>query len=119
MTRAGEAPGLGPDDLEDFYGCGSVDEACARWLGEVRLARAKADLESWDEPDPDTTWDPDELLGPEELAGLLGVGRSTVRQWRHRGHLPECDQVISGLPLWRRDTVWYWAVSTGRWPDGE
>jgi hypothetical protein len=40
------------------------------------------------------------LVGPEELAALLGVEVSTIAKWKKLGHLPAPLWVMSGVPLW-------------------
>jgi hypothetical protein len=56
----------------------------------------------------------DQPVGPQEIAALLDVAISTVHVWRQRDVLPEPAWVISGVPLWRRETIVAWATETGR-----
>lgn len=56
------------------------------------------------------------LVGLSEIADLLRVKPATVDQWRFRRVLPEPDHVISGTPIWHRETIVAWAVRTGRQP---
>lgn len=56
------------------------------------------------------------LLGPQEVADLLGCHRDTIRVWRRRRILPEPATHISGMPVWQRETIVGWAKETGRWP---
>lgn len=53
-------------------------------------------------------------LGLSEIAQLCGVSRRTPEVWRARGVLPEPDGMVSGSPLWWRETVTTWATATGR-----
>ena len=60
------------------------------------------------------TLDP-ELVGPGEVADLLGVKRGTIRQWRLRGLMPEpamSFQAGSGkgtiLPVWYAADIVKW-----------
>lgn len=57
-----------------------------------------------------------DLVGPQEVAERLGVQRETVHRWRVRGVLVDPEWVISGVPLWRWQTVHRWARATGRLP---
>ena len=54
------------------------------------------------------------MLGPHEVAALLGVKPGTVAAWLWRGVMVAPDATISGVPLWRRDTIVTWAAETGR-----
>lgn len=50
-----------------------------------------------------------------EIADLLDVKRRTVHQWRSRRVLPEPDYgMVSGIPLWERETIIQWARECGR-----
>jgi hypothetical protein len=53
----------------------------------------------------------DELVGPKEIAAKLGIASANVRQWQHRGILPEPATVRSGVPLWEWETIRTWARS--------
>lgn len=55
-----------------------------------------------------------ELVGPDEVAELLGVQRHTIVVWRHRQIMPTPAVVLSGVPLWDRQDVEKWAHETGR-----
>lgn len=55
-----------------------------------------------------------DLLGLAEIAELLGIRRASVDQLRWRGVLPEPDAMVSGRPLWHRETIERWARETGR-----
>lgn len=55
-----------------------------------------------------------DLLGPREVAALLGVQHQTVHQWRYRGRLPDPDLTVSGVPMWRREVIEAWAASRPR-----
>lgn len=56
----------------------------------------------------------DDLLGPAEIAELLGFTRGTVYVMGSRGQLPEPDQVNASGKLWKQSTIKAWAVETGR-----
>jgi predicted DNA-binding transcriptional regulator AlpA len=60
--------------------------------------------------------DPDahELIGPAQVAEMLGVAESTVRQWVHRHRLPPSVSGIADRPRWPRSVIFEWAVTTGR-----
>ena len=56
-------------------------------------------------------------VGTVEIAARLGVSRSAVDQWRHRGlSFPEPTWTVGGRPAWRWGDVAAWASETGRWP---
>jgi excisionase family DNA binding protein len=55
-----------------------------------------------------------EPVGLAEIAERLGVTRSTVDQWRHRGVLPEPRWTVGGRPAWDWTTIAEWAKDTGR-----
>jgi len=48
------------------------------------------------------------VVGLVELAELLGAERGTVRQWYHRGKLPEPDALLAATPVWRLSTIERW-----------
>lgn len=56
----------------------------------------------------------DDLLGPGDVAELLGVKRDTVMKWVQRRRIPTADSTVDGKPAWRRSTVVRWAEETGR-----
>jgi len=57
-----------------------------------------------------------EIVGMAEIAGMAGVRKATVEQWRSpRGILPEPDWPdVAGGPIWLRSTVESWLRNTGR-----
>jgi hypothetical protein len=58
-----------------------------------------------------------EIVGMQELADLLDVGRRTPHAWHYRKLLPPADfDSINGLRAWRTETVLEWAANTGRLP---
>lgn len=61
-----------------------------------------------------TTRPVDEPLGPKEVAVLLGVEDTTVRQWAWRGTTPDPQFTVSGVEGWYRSTILEWAATTGR-----
>jgi predicted DNA-binding transcriptional regulator AlpA len=54
------------------------------------------------------------LIGPKDVADMLGVKRSTVYMWRYYDQLPEPVQVVARVPLWRRGDIIKWAKKTNR-----
>jgi predicted DNA-binding transcriptional regulator AlpA len=54
------------------------------------------------------------LVGLKEVAALCGVVDGTVYQWRTKGVLPPQEWLVSGSPVWRRQTIEQWARETGR-----
>jgi hypothetical protein len=106
------ADGIAPDELAALAGWDDVTEWAAALVSACNVARDRRAADSWaDDVDTD---DADELVGPDELAELLQVSRSTVRQWRHRGLLPAPDFTLSSMPIWTLRTVRDWAALTGR-----
>ena len=57
---------------------------------------------------------PPTLVSAQEIADQLGVKKATVHMWRARGILPEADYDLAVGPIWTWDTIWNWAVKTGR-----
>lgn len=54
----------------------------------------------------DTAHDPGtDIVGTTEIAQRLKIASTTVRAWRHRGHLPKPDGHIGKHPWWYWDTV--------------
>lgn len=56
-----------------------------------------------------------DLVGPVEIAKLLGVQLATVYRWRTRNVLPDPQWTISGSPIWERTDILQWAMETNRW----
>ncbi|HET7329143.1 MAG TPA: hypothetical protein VFJ14_17870 [Nocardioidaceae bacterium] len=56
------------------------------------------------------------LVGPQEIAELLGVQTATVHRWMARDLLPDPTQRISGVPIWHWPLIESWARDTGRLP---
>lgn len=56
------------------------------------------------------------LVGPHEVAAMLGVAPNTVAVWRYRRLMPDPAGTLSGTPLWRSADVARWARRTGRLP---
>lgn len=54
--------------------------------------------------------DPAELLTIDEIAERLGVAVNTVYGWRHRGQLPDPDEI---LPPRKALLRWRWATIAG------
>ena len=68
---------------------------------------------------PDTTTTQGKLLlSAQELAGLLGVGRSTIWTWHSSGRIP-MPLKVGGCTRWRRVEIQRWVESgcpgRGRW----
>lgn len=55
-----------------------------------------------------------DIVGPQEIALMLGVQVNTVHAWTKRGLMPAPERVISKVPLWTSDVISAWAASTGR-----
>lgn len=67
-----------------------------------------------------------DVLGMDEIAELLGVGRRTPYVWRERaaakrgagGDSPDLfpveDATVCRVPIWRRSVIVEWAQRTGR-----
>jgi hypothetical protein len=54
-------------------------------------------------------------VGPQEIAGMLGVAVVTVHTWIRRGNLPEADgPTVHGMRTWERSTILEWAGDEGR-----
>ena len=75
----------------------------------------------WEREWEDASWDTDTmppergvLVGPTEVADLLGVKVTTVYQWVHRSLVPEPWDTVSGTRLWARSVIEDWARETGR-----
>ncbi len=118
--------GIALDQLAGELFC-SVDTALGVWreaCQAVRTARrhartaARTVAEELADPTSDTyaaeweEWDAERMrasalaiYGPQELAKDLSVQVGTVHQWRKRSKLPPADLVISGVPLWHRETL--------------
>ena len=60
--------------------------------------------------------DPNDLVGPGEVAERLDVKRTTVHVWRQRQLMPDPLVTVSGVPLWLWPTVRAWAAETRRLP---
>ena len=121
ISRSLMAPGgWGPDVLADWAGFDSVDAWADALVQAVDVARS-GDFET-STPDLVADWERESvvadalgaLVGPDEVAELLAVNRSTLAQWRHRDTLPAPDLTLSGLTIWHRSTVLEWARRTGR-----
>jgi predicted DNA-binding transcriptional regulator AlpA len=107
--------GTSPDDLATQLGQ-DIDATMARWIDSLRAERGIGGF-----GDVDDVWDNfavvddlSELVGPGEVAELLGVKAPTVHQWRHRGLMPDVVAVLTSTPIWRRSDVEAWARDTGR-----
>jgi predicted DNA-binding transcriptional regulator AlpA len=48
------------------------------------------------------------IFGIQEIATATGLKEQTVRQYRSDGKLPKEDAVVSGNPLWARNTIAEW-----------
>ncbi len=74
-------------------------------------------LEEEKMPNKPNEWEsPDQPLGVQEIADLLGYSRTTVSSWRQRKQFPQPDAVVSGgnVALWKKSSVITWANATGR-----
>lgn len=106
------ADGLAPDDVSSLVGFADVDTWAAALVTACQVARDRSAADDWT---GEYAADDDlELLGPAELADLLGVTLSAVRQMRHRGRLPAARFELSSMPIWTLGDVREWAAETGR-----
>ena len=55
-----------------------------------------------------------DLVGPSEIATLLGVHRVTVDRWRRDGVLPPAEAELNRGPVWQRASIVLWAEQTNR-----
>ena len=56
-----------------------------------------------------------DLVGPSEIAGMLGVHRQQVTRWRRNGKLPDPVAVLQGdRPVWHRSQIVTWAKKNGK-----
>ena len=106
--------GSQPDVWAHAMGYDSTEEAMRYWQGLIAESRSEWDME---EPEPDEIV-ASELVGPGEVAILLGVQRATIRQWRKRGQMPApILSLLAGsgkgdrLPVWRTEDIIEWAQS--------
>jgi hypothetical protein len=106
--------GTPPDVVATMAGYDDYNAWTAAVSQHAERGRERQASRDWDQLEPDAY---DVLLGPDELASLLQVNRGTIRQWRHRGILPEPDMVLSSLPIWTLATIRDWAAYTGRTTD--
>ncbi len=57
------------------------------------------------------------VVGLQEIADLLEVGKRTPHAWQYRKLLPPADYPsVNGLRAWDRSTIVQWAADTGRLP---
>ncbi len=54
------------------------------------------------------------LYGLAELASAVGVTTAKLGMWMRRGHVPPPDWRLSCGPVWNRETVSIWIISTRR-----
>lgn len=58
---------------------------------------------------------PLDIVGPSEIATMLGVHRQQITLWRRKGTMPEPAAVLQGnRPVWYRSTIIAWAAEQGR-----
>ncbi len=55
-----------------------------------------------------------DIVGPSEIAVMLGVHRVTVDRWRRDGVLPPAEAELNRGPVWSRSVIVEWAGVTGR-----
>ena len=48
------------------------------------------------------------LLGYKDVAGIIGVGEATLRNYRRRGYMPQPDVMLADRPRWRETTIKEW-----------
>jgi hypothetical protein len=57
------------------------------------------------------------IVGPAEIADLLGVHANTINAWKVRDlDFPTPIRRLRGIDLWDRREVLAWANRTGRYP---
>lgn len=57
------------------------------------------------------------IVGPAEIADLLGVHANTINAWKVRDlDFPAPIRRLRGIDLWDRREVLAWAERTGRYP---
>jgi hypothetical protein len=62
----------------------------------------------------------DHIVGPAEIADLLGVHANTINAWKVRDlGFPTPIRRLRGIDLWDRREVLAWAERTGRYPRSE
>jgi hypothetical protein len=60
------------------------------------------------------------IVGPSEIADLLGVHANTINQWKARDlDFPTPIRRLRGIDLWDKRDVLAWARRTGRYPGSE
>lgn len=60
------------------------------------------------------------IVGPAEIADLLGVHANTINAWKVRDlDFPAPIRRLRGIDLWDRREVLAWARRTGRYPRSE
>lgn len=60
------------------------------------------------------------IVGPAEIADLLGVHANTINAWKARDlDFPAPIRRLRGIDLWDRREVLAWAERTGRYPRSE
>ena len=104
--------GLAVDDLADLAGM----DVPTWWDAVITAAGAMRERDRVDNWELEALEDDADLVGPAELADLVGADRDTVRQWRKRGQLLEPDFTLDGgrCPVWTLGRVREWAAITGR-----
>ena len=56
-----------------------------------------------------------DLVGPAEVAAMVGVHRQQVTRWRRNGKMPEPAAVLPpDRPLWYRSQIVKWAAEHGK-----
>lgn len=107
------ADGLTPDDCAAITGHGyDVDAWAATLVDACKVARDRGAADDWSGEYAQD--DDDDLIGPHELAALVGVHPDAVRKMRQRDQLPEPFAVLSNMPIWTLGAVRTWAAETGR-----
>ena len=61
---------------------------------------------------------PEELVGMEEIAELLGVAKISAKRYATREDFPGPAAVLAGGRVWRRQDVLEWAERTLPLPTG-
>jgi predicted DNA-binding transcriptional regulator AlpA len=107
---------VSPDELATWLDC-SIDDALRMWKSAclVALDSGKSDVVDATEGEHAAAAELlESIVGPQEVADMLGVKVETVWQWRKRDILPMPARVISKVPLWSAAAINSWAEETGR-----
>ncbi len=121
-AEIGEAPFGSDDPRGPAYDAGPSGQPDGGMLDTVMSGLGNDLLADRTLPRAHRLYDPDELIGLEEIGRRLHVKRDTVDHWRHRAssRLPDPDpgDAHGRRPRWRWQAIRDWAIETGRTPAG-